>query len=304
MNYFEYTELENIIGHKRAVTKRLKNNILYGQKGAKVNMVSVLGKQFTPHWSQTVSPFASSVQTPMPLMPIHRDDEQEPTNSNWVANRLASLAFPSADADTQQGTQQSSSSNTSKPLSKNTQERMVRAMNYLMQQAGMSSTAAAGVVGVFMAESGLEPGKYNESERELYGELGGGRGLAQWTNVGKKNGTGRRRDAYEAFLNGRTPTLELDLDFFLEEVQSRPKVLAVLNNPNSTIEDTVDAMHRGYENGTSKAFATPKQMGYRYTEAWANNPYITRKYDFNESAQERLRLAQQAYKAYKAYNAN
>jgi hypothetical protein len=31
MNYFEYIELENIIGQKRDTTKRLKNNnILYG----------------------------------------------------------------------------------------------------------------------------------------------------------------------------------------------------------------------------------------------------------------------------------
>jgi hypothetical protein len=31
MNYFEYIELENIIGHKRAITQHLKNsNILYG----------------------------------------------------------------------------------------------------------------------------------------------------------------------------------------------------------------------------------------------------------------------------------
>lgn len=298
MNYFEYTELENIIGQKRAAAKHLKNNnILYGQKGAELNMISVIGKHFTPHWSQTVSPFQSA-QTQAPLMPIH-NDESEPASTDWAQARLDSFSFLS---DSPGSTQQQETQ--SKPLSKNTQQRMVQAMQCLLSKSKMSPEAAAGVIGVFMAESGLTPGKYNESERELYGELGGGRGLAQWTNVGKKNGTGRRRDAYEAFLNGRTPTLELDLDFFLKELQSRPKVLAILNNPDSTIEDAVYAMHRGYENGTFKAFATPEQMGSKYTKAWAKNPYITRKYDFNESEQTRFRLAQQAYKAYKAYTSN
>jgi hypothetical protein len=60
---------------------------------------------------------------------------------------------------------------------------MVRAVDYLILQTGMSPEAAAGVVGVFMAESGLKPGKYNDSEKERFGN-NGGRGLGQWTNVG------------------------------------------------------------------------------------------------------------------------
>jgi hypothetical protein len=128
-------------------------------------------------------------------------------------------------------------------------------MSYLMTKGGFSKTAAAGITGVFMAESGLKPGIYNESERKRVGNRGG-RGLGQWTDVGNKPGSGWRRTAYENFLNGRTPTLELDLDFFLEEIKSRPKVLEVLKNPNSTLEDIVDAMHRGYENGSSNAFAS------------------------------------------------
>lgn len=170
-------------------------------------------------------------------------------------------------------------------------------MDYLMAKGGFSKTAAAGIAGVFMAESRLKPGIYNESERNRFGDRGG-RGLGQWTDVGKTPGPGWRRTAYENFLNGRTPTLQLDLDFFLQEVKSRPKVLEVLNNPNSTLEDVVDAMHRGYENGSSAGFATPEQMGYTYTKAWANDPAINRPYSFNDSANKRLNFARQAFQAY------
>jgi hypothetical protein len=71
--------------------------------------------------------------------------------------------------------------------------------------------------------------------------------------------------------------------------------LEVLNNPNSTLEDVVDAMHRGYENGSSAGFATPEQMGYTYTKAWENDPAINRPYSFNDSANKRLNFARQAF---------
>ena len=286
MNYFEYIELENIIGHKRAITQHLKNsNILYGQKGAKINMISVRGKQFTPHWSQTVSPFQYA-QTKAPLMLIHKDDP-EPASTNWAQARLDPFSFLSADR----------TSNVYKqPLSENTQKQMVRAVDYLILQTGMSPEAAAGVVGVFMAESGLKPGKYNDSEKERFGN-NGGRGLGQWTNVGT-NPAGQRRDQYESFLNGRTPTLETDLDFFLTDLENRPKVKDVLLNPNTTVKDAVDAMHRGYENGTSKAFASKEQMGETYSKAWTNDPAISRDYKYSEAANVRLQHAKQALDAY------
>lgn len=170
-------------------------------------------------------------------------------------------------------------------------------MSYLMDKGGFSKTAAAGIAGVFMAESGLVPGIYNDSERKRVGNRGG-RGLGQWSDVGENPNPGWRRTAYEKFLNGRTPTLELDLDFFLEEIKNRPKVLEVLNNPDSTLADVVDVMHRGYENGVSTALASEEQMGYTYNKAWEKDPTITRKYDFNEEAEKRLRFAQQAYDSY------
>lgn len=286
MNYLKYIESENIIGHKRTAAKYLKNsNILYGQKGAKINMISVYGKQFTPHWSQTVSPF-SYAQNPTPLTPMHRD-EQVPESTNWAQNRLDSFSFLSADQ----------TSNVYKqPLSENTQKQMAYAVNYLTQQTGMSPEAASGVVGVFMAESGLKPGIHNKSEKERFGN-NGGRGLGQWTNVGT-NPSGQRRNQYESFLNGRTPTLETDLDFFMADLENRPKVKDVLLNPNTTVEDAVDAMHRGYENGTSKAFASPQQMGKTYSKAWANDPTISRDYKYSEAANVRLRHAKQALDAY------
>jgi hypothetical protein len=72
----------------------------------------------------------------------------------------------------------------------------------------------------------------------------------------------------------------------------------VLLNPNTTVKDAVDAMHRGYENGTSKAFASKEQMGETYSKAWTNDPAISRDYKYSEAANVRLQHAQQALDAY------
>jgi hypothetical protein len=72
----------------------------------------------------------------------------------------------------------------------------------------------------------------------------------------------------------------------------------VLLNPNTTVQDAVDAMHRGYENGTSKAFASKEQMGETYSKAWTNDPAISRDYKYSEAANVRLQHAKQALDAY------
>lgn len=156
-------------------------------------------------------------------------------------------------------------------------------MSYLTGK-GFSKEAAAGVAGVFMAESGLVAGRLNERENELYG-MRAGRGLGQWT--------GPRRTQYEQFLNGRTPTIALDLDFFIQDLQSRPLVKAILDT-SKDIAEIVDAMHRGYENGDSNNMTSPERMQARYSQAWKNQG-ITRPYVFTEEQQKRINYAIQAF---------
>ena len=155
-------------------------------------------------------------------------------------------------------------------------------MNYLMSK-GFNKEAAAGITGVFMAESGLVAGRTNQEEDAAYGSTAG-RGLGQWSN--------ERRKQYDDYMRGKEITLQNDLDFFIQDLESRPLVKQALQNATN-VEDAVKAMHLGYENGSAGAMATPEQLTKRYTEAWANLGY--KPYSYGESHSKRYNFAQQAY---------
>ena len=155
-------------------------------------------------------------------------------------------------------------------------------MGYLMSK-GFNKEAAAGITGVFMAESGLIAGRTNQEEDATYGSTAG-RGLGQWSN--------ERRKQYDDYMRDKEITLQNDLDFFIQDLESRPLVKQALQNATN-VEDAVKAMHLGYENGSAGAMATPEQLTKRYTEAWANLGY--RPYSYGESHSKRYNFAQQAY---------
>lgn len=168
-------------------------------------------------------------------------------------------------------------------VSTSNNDRMKLAINYLVSK-GLSKAGAAGAVGVFFAESGLTPGRTNEDEERKYGDKAG-KGIAQWSN--------ERRKGYDEYMNGKSGTLEDELDYFLQEVAtSRPKVLDVLKNA-SDVNEAVQAMHLGYENGTAEAFATPEQLTKIYTPAWEKLGYG--KYNYQDSHNKRYGYAQTAY---------
>ena len=157
-------------------------------------------------------------------------------------------------------------------------------MQYLMEK-GFNKEAAAGITGVFMAESGLKPGVTNTTEDAAYGSTAG-RGLGQWSN--------ERRQQYDAFLNGASPTIQTDIDFFIQDLESRPLVKQALANASS-VEDAVKAMHLGYENGSSGAMATPEQLTQTYSKAWSKLGYGP--YSYNDSHNKRFNYAQSAYQS-------
>jgi len=80
---------------------------------------------------------------------------------------------------------------------------------------GFNKEAAAGVAGVFMAESGLTAGRVNKEEDSAYGSTAG-RGLGQWSN--------ERRKQYDDYMADKEITLQNDLDFFIQDLNSRPLV--------------------------------------------------------------------------------
>lgn len=148
---------------------------------------------------------------------------------------------------------------------------------------GFTREAAAGVAGVFMAESGLKAGITNKEEDALYGSTAG-RGLGQWSN--------ERRRQYDDYMKDKEISLQNDLDFFIQDLESRPLVKQALQNALS-VEDAVKAMHLGYENGSSGAMATPEQLTATYTKAWKKAGYGP--YSYKDSHDKRYKFAQQAY---------
>lgn len=161
--------------------------------------------------------------------------------------------------------------------------RMKTAIHYLMSK-GLTREGAAGTVGVLFAESGLNPGKVNEEEKKKY-QGKAGKGIAQWSN--------ERRQAYDNYMKDKQGTLEDELEYLYQELEtSRPKVLEALKSTND-VSKAVEAMHLGYENGSSNAFATPEQLTATYTPAWEKLGYGP--YSYQDSHNKRYKYALTAY---------
>ena len=186
--------------------------------------------------------------------------------------------------ETTSGEATSSSPARSTSTSTEVRERQKTAMNYLITKHGFSKEAAAGVVGVFTAESNLIPGVTNKEEASAYGSKAG-KGIAQWSN--------ERRTQYDKAMQGKQG-LEAELDFFVEDLKSRPLVVDALKTA-TTVEDAVKAMHLGYENGSATAMLTPEQMTAVYAPAWKKLYGDSRKYDYTQSHNTRLSYANTAY---------
>lgn len=127
------------------------------------------------------------------------------------------------------------------------------AMKTFIDKLGLTKEQAAGVTGVLMHESGLNPKIYNESERNA-GKKGYGIGIAQWSNERKaqfEKDTGKKIE---------DSSLQEQLDYIVMELQERRRAaLRAIKNSNS-IEEATDAFLRGYENGGENALASPEQI--------------------------------------------
>ena len=149
-----------------------------------------------------------------------------------------------------------------------------RVVNYLMQKYGLSEASAIGAAKVFKAESGMIPGRRNKDELKAFGDTKAGIGLAQWSND--------RRQDYQRYMDehGYTnPTVENELDFFIQEAKTRPAFWQAFTNAQ-TYKDAVDAMYYGFENGGRNAMQTREGIIATYTPAYKRLGY--RKFDINK----------------------
>ena len=128
----------------------------------------------------------------------------------------------------------------------------------------------AGIMGAMYGESRLNPTAINEAEKKK-GYSGYGRGIFQWSNS--------RVDAFRNKYNAEIEDspLETQLDFAWSEFNSRPALIRRLREietdgvmtEQEKARQTVDAIVRGYLNGSANALATIDQMNKTYKKAWS-----------------------------------
>lgn len=161
------------------------------------------------------------------------------------------------------------------------------AMSYFINQ-GLTPEQAAGFVGNFLTESGLRTSAVNKDEKNK-GYSGYGRGIAQWSNS--------RINQFENYIgkNIEKSTLEEQLKFVWKEVEERPELMKQLRQATSS-DQAADLVHRGYENGSRTALATPEQLTKIYSSAWAKLGYSS--YNYQKSLQRRQNDARRALNIY------
>lgn len=133
-----------------------------------------------------------------------------------------------------------------------------------------SKGIVAGIMGAMHGESRLNPTAINEAEKKK-GYSGYGRGIFQWSNS--------RVDAFRKKYNAEIEDspLETQLDFAWSEFNSRPALMRRLREietdsvmtEQEKARQTVDAIVRGYLNGSANTLATVDQMNKTYKKAWS-----------------------------------
>lgn len=149
-------------------------------------------------------------------------------------------------------------------------ENVIKAMNYFITK-GFSKEQAAGIVGNFLRESGMNPTKINEVEKEK-GYKGYGRGIAQWSNDRIKQFRAWHQQKYGDPLSPEEAPLEHQLEYAYLEMQSRPAFMNAIMNTDNPIE-AGDFVLRGFENGGSNAMASVADMNRVYGAAATKNTY-------------------------------
>ena len=150
---------------------------------------------------------------------------------------------------------------------------------------GFNNVQISGILGNLLGESALNPAAVNKAEKAA--NLSGyGRGIAQWSNS--------RVQDFENFI-GVSPekaTLDQQLEFAWHEMSNRPALLAALKKSQS-VDESTDAIYRGFENGSANALATPEQLTSTYGKAWKRLGY--KPYVFQNELNSRIAKSQKVF---------
>lgn len=134
-------------------------------------------------------------------------------------------------------------------------QRALFIMNKLIKDGGLSPVAAAALTGVWWAESGLDPHivdqimlKQGKGKHEI------GQGIAQWTWGRVKEFRDWHKSRYGSDAYPMDTNLNTQVDYALYDMSKRSKLMQVLRT-SQNVQEVVDAVLRGYENGGFSSFA-------------------------------------------------
>ena len=135
-------------------------------------------------------------------------------------------------------------------------------MNKLIKEGKLSPIASAALTGVWWAESGLNP---HITDRAMKGKSKDviGQGIAQWTWSRVKDFGNWHREKYGQFAYPMDTDLNKQVEFALYDMGKRTKLMQVLRSSNN-VQEVVDAVLRGYENGGFTDFASRQAIDRLY----------------------------------------
>ena len=152
----------------------------------------------------------------------------------------------------------------SKNISKEESERNTKTAYDFFIKNGFTPEQASGMVGVLLAESGMNPGIVNETER-AQGKSGYGRGIAQWSNERIGQFAKWHEKTYGEYKTPEESSLDAQLNYILKEMQERPAFMKAIKSTNDVREAT-DYMLRGFENGGPKSLTSIEGLDKTYLE--------------------------------------
>jgi len=160
-------------------------------------------------------------------------------------------------------------SNTSGPLTKITNaEQLSNArslLNKFKTKLGLNDKQAIGMLGVLHAESGLNPAAENAWEKKrtkAYGE-----GIAQWSNDRKEDfAKWYAATIGNGFRSIHETPLDIQGDYLVYEFSHKYGPILEMMRKAGSLEDAVDIMRRGYENGDGRSLASIDMIRRTYSK--------------------------------------
>lgn len=146
----------------------------------------------------------------------------------------------------------------------------------LMSRLGFTPAQASGAVGVLMAESGLNPKAENlqekageTSNKRTADGVSHGQGIAQWSLERNRHFYNWYKKKYGEGKYPAQASLDDQIEFMIHEMMGRPVFMEAMRNAQDPAQ-AADVMLRGFENGSEKGLATPRQLD-SYDEVGSGN---------------------------------